>query len=275
MPRIALGLEYDGSGFCGWQSQQHGRGVQECVERALSFVADHPVRVQAAGRTDTGVHAAIQVVHFDTGAVRGERGWMLGANTHLPDGVSVLWAREVAPEFHARFSAISRTYRYVILNRLARPGLMRGRVSWHRYPLDHELMQAAAQTLVGQHDFTSFRASECQSHSPVRRMYVVDVQRSHDVITVTISANAFLHHMVRNIVGVLLAIGQQERPVEWCAEVLAARDRTLGGVTAPPDGLYLASIRYPSEWSLPSEPAVFHPLSGFPRLPAELRRPES
>lgn len=273
MPRIALGLEYDGSTFCGWQSQQHASGIQAEVERAIAGVADEPIEVYAAGRTDAGVHAAIQVVHFNTSARRMDRGWVLGANTTLPPSISALWAKEVPETFHARYSALCRTYRYVILNRLSRAALAHRRVTWFRYPLDHEAMQQGGQALLGEHDFTSFRGAECQSKSPIRRMLAVEVNRSADVVTITVSANAFLHHMVRNIAGVLLAIGQGERPVAWCAEVLKARDRKSGGITAPPDGLYLAGIRYPSELELPSELTTFHPLSDFPRLPAELRRP--
>lgn len=273
MPRIALGLEYDGADYCGWQSQQHASGVQAEVEKALSFVANERIEVHAAGRTDAGVHAAIQVVHFDTTAQRAERGWVLGANTNLPPTVSALWAREVPDDFHARSSALCRTYRYVILNRLSRPAIANRRVSWLRYPLDHERMHTAAQALLGEHDFTSFRGAECQSRTPVRRLYAIEVTRSQDIVTLTVSGNAFLHHMVRNIAGVLMEIGQGERAVEWCAEVLAARDRTQAGITAPADGLYLAGIRYPQELGLPSELATFHPLSDFPRLPSELKRP--
>lgn len=268
MPRFALGLEYDGSGFAGWQSQQHATGIQSVVEAALSAVADHPVAAHAAGRTDAGVHAAIQVVHFDTSAARTERGWTLGANTHLPASVSALWSRTVPDSFHARYSALARTYRYVILNRLSRAALMHERVCWVRYALDHERMHAAAQALVGEHDFSSFRDAECQSRTPVRRLEAIRVERSADVVTMTVTANAFLHHMVRNIAGVLIAIGRGERAVEWCGEVLDARDRRRAGVNAPPSGLYFAGIRYPSELRLPSELAEFHPLAMVPLLPS-------
>ena len=266
MARFALGLEYDGSGFAGWQSQQHAPGIQSTVEAALSAVADHPVEVYAAGRTDAGVHAAIQVVHFDTSADRSERGWTLGANTHLPQTVSALWTRAVPDAFHARYSALARTYRYVILNRLPRAALMHQRVCWVRYALDHERMHAAAQVLVGEHDFSSFRDAECQSHTPIRRLECIRVERSDDVVTVTVTANAFLHHMVRNIVGVLIAIGRGERGVEWCGRVLATRDRRQAGVNAPPGGLYFAGIRYPAGLNLPSERASFHPISMVPHL---------
>lgn len=255
MSRIALGLEYDGAAFSGWQSQVHARGVQSVVEAALSEVADHPVEVTAAGRTDAGVHAAMQVVHFDTTAVRTERGWIRGATSNLPAQVSVLWAREVPDSFHARYSALARRYRYLILNRAARPALAAERVCWVRELLDAQRMQAAGQHLVGEHDFSSFRAAECQSRTPMRNMYEISVERRGQLVVLTVYANAFLHHMVRNIAGVLIAIGTGERPTDWAAEVLAVRDRTKGGVTAVASGLYLAGIRYAPALGLPSEPA--------------------
>jgi tRNA pseudouridine38-40 synthase len=254
MVRVALGIEYDGSEFCGWQSQHHALGVQSVVETALSVVADHPVAVVAAGRTDAGVHAAMQVVHFDTEANRTERSWMRGAATNLPMQVSVLWAREVPTAFHARYGALARRYRYVILNRVPRPALGARYVCWVRDPLDENRMRAAAQHLVGEHDFSSFRAAECQARTPLRNLHEITVERSGASIVLTVCANAFLHHMVRNIAGVLIAIGCGERPTEWAAEVLAARDRTKGGVTAVPGGLYLAGIRYAASLGLPSEP---------------------
>jgi tRNA pseudouridine38-40 synthase len=229
-------------------------GVQSVVEAALSRVADHPVEIIAAGRTDAGVHASMQVVHFDTQAARAERGWVLGATTNLPAQVSALWAREVPEAFHARYSAVARTYRYVILNRMARPALAAARVCWVRDPLDEARMQTAAVHLLGEHDFSSFRAAECQARTPMRHLYDIGVARSGEHIVLTVRANAFLHHMVRNIAGVLIAIGSGERPTDWAAEVLAARDRTKGGITAPPGGLYLAGIRYTPSLGLPSEP---------------------
>lgn len=253
--RIALGLEYDGSAFSGWQSQAHARGVQSAVEAALSQVANHPVEVIAAGRTDAGVHAAMQVVHFDTTSTRTERGWTLGANTHLPAQVSTLWARAVPDAFHARYSALARRYRYVILNRTPRPALAAHRVSWVRDPLDAARMQRAAQDLIGEHDFSSFRAAECQARTPMRRMHEIVVERRGELVIVSVLANAFLHHMVRNIAGVLIAIGAGERPEGWAGEVLAARDRTKGGITAPAAGLYLAGVRYSPGLELPSEAA--------------------
>jgi tRNA pseudouridine38-40 synthase len=196
----------------------------------------------------------MQVVHFDTPATRSERGWVLGATTNLPPTVSVLWAREVPEAFHARYSALARTYRYVILNRTPRPALDAGRVCWIRDPLDENRMRTAAGHLIGEHDFTSFRAAECQARTPMRNMHEIAVERTGERIVLTVRANAFLHHMVRNIAGVLIAIGSGERPTDWTATVLAARDRTKGGVTAPPGGLYLAGIRYTPSLGLPSEP---------------------
>jgi tRNA pseudouridine38-40 synthase len=264
--RIALGLEYDGSAFCGWQSQAHALGVQSVVETALASVADHPVEVVAAGRTDAGVHAAMQVVHFDTTATRTERSWVLGATSNLPSQVTALWAREVPDAFHARYSALARRYRYVILNRGSRPALGAGYVSWIREPLDAKLMHAAAQHLVGEHDFSSFRAAECQARTPLRNLHEITVERSGSSVVLTVCANAFLHHMVRNIAGVLIAIGSGERPPGWVAEVLAARDRTRGGVTAAPGGLYLAGICYVASLGLPSEPSSDSHWTGGPAL---------
>lgn len=254
MPRIAMGLEYDGSSFAGWQAQAHASGIQSAVESALSFVAANPVTVICAGRTDAGVHAMMQVVHFDTDAQRTERAWVMGANTNLPDSISALWAREVAMDFHARYEAITRSYRYVILNRTPRPALLRERVCWIREPLDADLMHSAAQCLVGEHDFTSFRAAECQSPTPVRRLKRIQVTRSNEYVVVDVTANAFLHHMVRNIAGVLLAVGRGRQPVDWPATLLRLRDRTQGGITAPAGGLYLFGVAYPQQFAIPSAP---------------------
>lgn len=254
MPRIALGLEYDGTAFAGWQSQYHARGVQTVVEEGLSVVADEKIEVVAAGRTDAGVHAAMQVVHFDTTAIRTERSWLLGAVSNMPKEVSVLWQREVPEGFHARYSALARRYRYVILNRVPRPALNASRVAWVREHLDEKRMHEAAQHLVGEHDFSSYRAAQCQSRTPMRKMYEISVTRHGELVILTVCANAFLHHMVRNIAGVLIAIGTGERPVDWTAQVLGYKDRKLGGVTAVPNGLYLAGIRYAPALNLPSEP---------------------
>jgi tRNA pseudouridine38-40 synthase len=255
--RIALGIEYDGSAFKGWQVQRHElHTVQAALEHALSRVAAHPVRVVCAGRTDTGVHAVGQVVHFDTEARRGPRNWVLGANVNLPPEVAVTWAKPVEDRFHARFAAISRRYRYLILNRVTRSSLLARRATWEHRPLDAEAMREAGQALVGTHDFSSYRAMGCQAKSPVRTVHSLDVARHGDLIEIGIHANAFLHHMVRNIAGVLMAVGRGDRPHGWAAEVLALRDRTLGGVTAAPDGLYLERVSYPAEFALPEPPPL-------------------
>jgi tRNA pseudouridine38-40 synthase len=249
--RIALGIEYDGSAFCGWQSQVDGTGVQAVVEAALSVVANEPIAVQCAGRTDAGVHAICQVVHFDTHSERTSRAWTLGTNSHLPRSVSLRWAQPVPDQFNARFSAEARSYSYLLVNRLSRPGLWHGRVSWEHRPLAVEPMQAAAQLLLGEHDFSAFRAAGCQARHPRRTVHRLELSRSGDLVCVNIEANAFLQHMVRNIVGVLVKIGAGERPVEWAGEVLAGRDRRLGGVTAPAAGLYFLHPHYPSTFNLP------------------------
>lgn len=250
--RIALGVEYDGTQFCGWQVQEGVRTVQACIEQALAKVADHPVRVICAGRTDTGVHALGQVIHFDSESVRNERGWVFGANTHLPQDCSVIWARVVNDDFHARYSAVSRYYRYVIFNRTVRSGVFANRVSWCYRPLDEGRMREAAHYLIGEHDFSSYRAVACQAKQPVRTVHRLDVVRHGEMIVIDIVANAFLHHMVRNIAGVLMTIGSGEREPVWAKEVLEARDRTLGGVTAPPQGLTLMAVEYPKTFALPA-----------------------
>jgi len=257
--RVAMGVEYDGSMFSGWQSQLGQRTVQGAVEQALSAVADHPVRVCCAGRTDSGVHAAGQVIHFDTGARRSSRSWVFGANANLPKDVVALWATEVPESFHARFSALWRHYRYVIFNRPVRPTFLARRTTWEYRPLDERRMQAAAAFLVGEHDFNAYRAVACQAHSPVRTIYRLDVLRRGEMIYLDVEANGFLHHMVRNIAGVLMAIGSGERPPEWAGTVLESRDRRLGGVTATPWGLYLARVGYPEEYALPVSPLPAQP----------------
>ncbi|MEO5702965.1 MAG: tRNA pseudouridine(38-40) synthase TruA [Gammaproteobacteria bacterium] len=249
--RIALGVEYDGSGFCGWQIQDHVRTVQACVEQALAKVADRTVKVITAGRTDTGVHASGQVIHFDTVTERSAHSWIFGANANLPKEISITWAQEVGEDFHARFSATARHYRYVIFNRAVRPALLHTRVSWDYRPLDVERMAASAQHLLGTHDFSSFRAVSCQAKNPVREIRRLTVTRQAELIVIDIVANAFLQHMVRNIAGVLMAIGAGERPPDWALEVLQKRDRTLGGVTAPPQGLTLVAVDYPERFTLP------------------------
>jgi tRNA pseudouridine38-40 synthase len=249
--RMAMGVEYDGHGFCGWQYQDHSPSVQQAVETALSKVADRPVRVICAGRTDTGVHATEQVIHFDIDVERPDRSWIFGANANLPPQVAILWVTPVTDEFHARFSAVRRRYRYVIYNRQIRPTFLAARTSWDYRPLDEQRMAEAAGCLVGQHDFSSYRAQGCQAKSPVRTVHYLNISRQGELIFMDIEANAFLHHMVRNIAGVLMAIGAGERPVEWAQEVLEYRDRTLGGVTAPPFGLYLTGVDYPEQHVLP------------------------
>ena len=251
--RVALGIEYDGSGFLGWQRQVHGASVQSALEHALTEVADAPVEAICAGRTDTGVHAHCQVVHFDTDAERSPRGWALGATSRLPDSVCVRWAQPVDAAFHARFSARARRYRYRILNRGVRPALQRDYLTWERLPLDAERMHAAAQCLLGEHDFNAFRSVQCQAAHARRDLQQIAVRRDGDIVILDVRANAFLHHMVRNIVGSLLLIGRGERSTDWLAELLAARDRTRAGPTAPAQGLCFLGPLYPVEWKLPDE----------------------
>ena len=251
MPRIAFGLEYQGDAYVGWQSQPTRPSVQGCVEAALARVADAPVSVVCAGRTDAGVHARGQVAHFDTAAARSMRAWVLGANTALPRDISISWAQPVPAHFHARYCAEARTYRYFILNRGARCGLYAHRATWVHQPLDEAAMARAAALLEGEHDFSAFRAAECQAKSPVRRLERLTVQRHEAWLTIEATANAFLHHMVRNIAGLLIAIGKGEAPAAWAAEVLAGRDRRLSAPTAPAEGLYLWSVRYPEAFGLP------------------------
>jgi tRNA pseudouridine38-40 synthase len=252
--RVAMGIEYDGSAFHGWQLQENVDTVQSGLEPAISHVADHPVRVHCAGRTDTGVHGLGQVIHFDTSALRPMRSWILGTNVNLPPQINVTWAKQVPDSFHARFSAQSRRYRYLILNRMTRSSIWRDRAVWIHRPLDAERMQQAARHLIGTHDFSSYRALGCQAKSPVRKITLLRVVRRNDRITIDLTADGFLHHMVRNIAGVLIAIGIGERPIDWSREVLEYRDRTLGGVTAPPQGLYLVGVDYPDEFDLPENP---------------------
>lgn len=258
--RIALGLEYDGRGFCGWQTQPGGCAVQDHVELALAKFVAHPVSVTAAGRTDTGVHALAQVVHFDTTAEREAVSWVRGPNAHLDARVRVQWAAQVPDSFHARFSATSRTYDYWLLNDPVDAGVWQGRVGWFHQPLDAGVMQRAARALVGQHDFTTFRAAECQAASPERNLQQAEVTRHGSIIHFRFAANAFLHHMVRNLVGSLVYVGCGRQPEGWLAELLAARNRALAAPTFAPDGLYLSSITYDPVWNLPP----FRPRSLFP-----------
>ncbi len=268
MHRIALGIEYKGTDYHGFQVQPNGvKTVQQALEKALSRIADEPISLVCAGRTDAGVHATNQVIHFDTLAVRPEKAWLRGTRPHLPDSVSVRWVKEVVPQFHARFSAHNRTYRYLLTDARTPSGLLHDQITWSSRPLSVELMRAAAAYLVGQHDFTSFRATQCQAKSPVRRIEYLHIVRRGDLIVLEVQANAFLHHMVRNIVGVLMAVGAGDKPPEWVADVLAARDRSAGGVTAKPFGLYLVGVEYPAAFELPKAspgPLYFpEPLGGF------------
>ena len=250
--RIALGIEYDGSRYCGWQTQPSGGAVQDCLDRVLSQIASHPVVTQCAGRTDAGVHALGQVVHFDTDAQRPLTAWVRGVNSLLPRSCGVLWAREVAPQFHARFSARGRSYLYVLLNRRERPGLFAEHLGWHHRDLDLARMRASARMLVGTHDFSAFRTSECQARSPVKTLRCIDIEQRGAMFVFHLRADAFLHHMVRNIVGSLVRVGNGSRPEEWMREVLEARDRSRAAPTFAAGGLYLAEVAYEPQWGLPA-----------------------
>ncbi len=251
--RIALGVEYDGSGYLGWQSQREGRTVQDTLQLALSQIAGHPVSVQAAGRTDTGVHALEQVVHFDSQTSRPLSAWVRGANALLPSDVAVRWAHPVSDDFHARFSAQGRSYRYLLRNAPTRPALQSGQIGWFHAPLDLAAMQAAAQYLLGEHDFSAFRAAECQAKSPVKHLYQLDIRQDGELFTFDLAANAFLHHQVRNLVGSLLYVGKGKYPPDWLADVLTSRQRSRAAPTFMPDGLYLRAIRYDPAWGLPQQ----------------------
>jgi tRNA pseudouridine38-40 synthase len=254
--RIACRIEYDGSAYNGWQSQPHLGviTVQDQLELALGEIANTPFRVQCAGRTDTGVHAFSQVIHFDSPVARSSKAWVIGGNACLPRAIRLHWAVPVAGDFHARFSAQSRCYRYVIANTVIRPALMQGQLTWYRRALDATAMHWAAQSLLGEQDFSAFRAASCQSRTPMRNVQFVDVRRSGELVILEIKANAFLHHMVRNIVGALLAVGDGRKPVEWIAQLLAGRDRSVGAETAPASGLYLVDVEYPAHFGLPPTP---------------------
>ena len=249
--RIALAVEYDGKGFCGWQRQPHCHSVQAELEAALATIAQKPLTVHCAGRTDTGVHAMAQVVHFETDVVRPLRAWSFGVNSHLHRQVSVHWAKHMPDDFHARFSALDRSYRYTLLNRATRPGYQSGTLGWERTPLNAERMHQAAQLILGEHDFSSFRSAECQARHARRRLKQLAVSRDQDRIIIEVCANGFLHNMVRILTGCLLAIGKGERPVEWMHELLVARDRRLAGVTAAPHGLCFLQPTYPTEFGVP------------------------
>lgn len=257
--RIAVGIEYDGSSWRGWQFQGHDtRTVQHALQQALARVAAHDVSLIAAGRTDAGVHASAMVAHFDSESPRSMRAWVQGCNSHLPASIALRWAQPVADDFHARFSAVARRYRYVIYNDALRSALWRDQVTWHHRPLDVDRMREAAASFCGEQDFTSVRAAACQAHHARRCVHFLEVWRQGPLVILDIEANGFLHHMVRNIAGILLAVGDGRRPPEWAAEVLAARDRTQAAVTAPPAGLYFVRVRYPQRFILPELPLGPH-----------------
>lgn len=252
MYRVALAVEYNGAEFHGFQKQSSGVAtVQEALEYALSQVAAETITLVCAGRTDAGVHGTNQIVHFDTLSIRPEKAWVMGVNALLPDTVAVKWARNVVPQFHARFSAHARTYRYVICNTPSRPALGYKQLTWERRSIDVDVMRNAAQALVGEHDFTSFRAAQCQAKSPVRTIHYLHIARCGDLVVIEVRANAFLHHMVRNMVGALLAVAVGDKSEDWIAQVLALKDRTQAGVTAKPHGLHLVAVDYPAEFNLP------------------------
>jgi len=249
--RYALCIEYQGTHYRGWQIQKDVVSIQETLEKALSVVANEPVHVICAGRTDACVNATYQIVHFETYAKRTERAWIMGTNTNLPDDIAVKWAMPVPDSFHARFSAQQRRYRYVILSAPVKPALMAKGVTWTFKELDLDRMNEAAAYLVGEHNFNSYRAVNCQAKSPIREVRELNVYKSGQLIVIDVAANAFLHHMVRNIAGVLMEIGCGEADPVWAKEVLEAQDRRQGGVTAPPYGLYFVDVHYPEEFSLP------------------------
>lgn len=254
MPRLALVCEYDGTDFVGWQAQANGRGVQDCLSRAIAAVAAAPVDVHGAGRTDAGVHAAFQVAHFDTAARRDPRQWLLGINSNLPDDVAVLWVAEVPADFDARRSALWREYAYRIQVQPTRPARERRAVWWQRDELDTAAMSAAASAWLGERDFSAFRAAHCQSTTPMRRMISIGIARQANRVELRFRANAFLYHMVRNLVGTLVAVGRHEAPADWGRRLLAGRDRSLAAMTAPAHGLTLEAVAYPERFGLPAPP---------------------
>lgn len=249
--RLALGLEYDGNGFCGWQSQSNRCGIQDKLQTALTVLAGHEVGVIAAGRTDAGVHALCQVVHFDTETERPDSAWVRGVNAHLPAGVRVLWAHVVDHEFHARFSAFERSYQYLLVNQPVAPAIMHGKAGWFHQPLDVDAMRQASQYLIGEHDFSAFRAAECQAKSPVKRMHQAAITETGHQLVFNFRANAFLHHQVRNMVGALVYVGKGNYPPEFIQQLLSSRNRTLAPPTFSPDGLYLTGVGYDKKWGLP------------------------
>ncbi|SEP69868.1 tRNA pseudouridine38-40 synthase [Solimonas aquatica] len=257
--RYAVGIEYIGTAYSGWQALSGRQTVQGELERALGKVADHPLEVVAAGRTDAGVHALQQIAHFDSPARRSDYAWLLGTNTNLPPDISLRWVQPVAENFHARYAAVARRYRYVIHNHRARSALCRERAAWWPQQLDAQAMHEAAQCLLGENDFSAFRDSQCQSPTPMRNLHRLTVQRRGEFVVMDVIGNAFLHHMVRNIAGTLLPVGMGEQPVAWVAQVLASRDRKCAGMTAPAAGLYFVGAEYPAEFALPEPPAPWFP----------------
>jgi len=252
--RYAAIVSYDGAEFCGFQRQKHSPSVQAVLEKALSYVANEPVIVGCAGRTDTAVHASYQVVHFDCSAKRGGRNWVMGANSKLPDTVALVWAGQVNPDFHARFSALSRTYRYVMVAQENRPAILSTGVTWVKSHLRGDLMKGACQFLLGEQDFSAFRGAGCQSNSPFRHVEKASVYESSNLLVFEITANAFVLHMVRNIVGSLMEVGLSRRPADWIKELLDGRDRCKSAATAAPNGLYLVDVTYPETCEIPSFP---------------------
>ena len=258
--RIALGIEYAGCNYYGWQTQSITPTIQETIELALSEVANEKVIIHCAGRTDTGVHAIQQVVHFETSSIRKSHNWVLGVNSKLPKDISVLWALDVDDEFHARYSAQSRTYQYLILNRVSRPAILNGLVTWECQELDLKRMIRASKSLLGEHDFTSFRAVSCQAKSPIRKIQKLEINKIQDYFIISVRANGFLHHMVRNIAGVLIAVGAGKQDETWVIDVLKAKNREAAGITATPDGLYLIDIKYPKHYLIPKAKSLIDKL---------------
>jgi len=254
--KLAIGVTYCGAGMEGWQSQPSGNTVQDHLSRALSEISGEPIVVTGAGRTDAGVHASAQVAHFETSVERPESAWVRGANSLLPDAIAVQWATPVPGDFHARYSALSRSYRYVLYNHPVRPALLAGRTGWFHMPLDLERMRKAVDCLIGEHDFSSFRSAECQAKTPVRIMQSAGIRASGAYFLFDFTANAFLHHMVRNIVGCLVYVGKGKHPPQWISELIAARDRRLAAPTFSAEGLYLFGVRYDARWSLPGFPPM-------------------